>query len=80
MGRKEECILFPSISHFYELTDEEIERYLATGDHRDKAGAYGIQSYAGAFVEAISGDYYSIVGFPIGAVNQALKNGQIFLS
>lgn len=72
-GTQEECILSQASVTFYELTDEEIERYLATGDHRDKAGAYGIQSYAGAFVESISGDYYSIVGFPIGAVNQALK-------
>ena len=59
---------------FYDLTDAEIAAYLATGDYADKAGAYGIQSLAGAFVKAINGDYYSIVGFPIGAVNQALKN------
>lgn len=79
-GTQEECILSYASVTFYELTDEEIERYLATGDHRDKAGAYGIQSYAGAFVESISGDYYSIVGFPIGAVNQALKKWPDLLS
>lgn len=39
----------------------------------DKAGAYGIQSFAGAFVKEIQGDYYSIVGFPIGPVYQGLK-------
>ncbi len=43
------------------------------GDYADKAGAYGIQNAASVFVKEISGDYYSIVGFPIGAVNQALK-------
>lgn len=79
-GTQEECILSQASVTFYELTDEEIERYLATGDHRDKAGAYGIQSYAEAFVESISGDYYSIVGFPIGAVNQALKKWPDLLS
>ncbi|MEC3940808.1 Maf family protein [Enterococcus mundtii] len=79
-GTQEECILSHASVTFYELIDEEIERYLATGDHRDKAGAYGIQSYAGAFVESISGDYYSIVGFPIGAVNQALKKWPDLLS
>ncbi|MGG5302568.1 septum formation protein Maf [Enterococcus pernyi] len=79
-GTQEECILSQASVTFYELTDEEIERYLATGDHRDKAGAYGIQSYTGAFVESISGDYYSIVGFPIGAVNQALKKWPDLLS
>lgn len=79
-GTQEERILSQAAVTFYELTDEEIERYLATGDHRDKAGAYGIQSYAGAFVESISGDYYSIVGFPIGAVNQVLKKWPDLLS
>lgn len=79
-GTQKEYILSHASVTFYELTDEEIERYLATGDHRDKAGAYGIQSYAGAFVESISGDYYSIVGFPIGAVNQALKKWPDLLS
>lgn len=58
---------------FFPLTDQEIERYLATGDYKDKAGAYGIQHEAGVFVEKIVGDYYSIVGFPVGVVNQMLK-------
>ena len=58
---------------FYPLTTKDIEAYLATGDYMDKAGAYGIQSFAGAFVKEIQGDYYSIVGFPIGAVYQGLK-------
>lgn len=58
---------------FYPLTDEEINRYLDSDDYKDKAGAYGIQNGAGVFVEQIDGDYYSIVGFPVGAVNQMLK-------
>lgn len=59
---------------FYLLTEEEINRYLDSDDYKDKAGAYGIQNGAGVFVERIEGDYYSIVGFPVGAVNQMLKN------
>ena len=59
---------------FYPLTDEEINRYLDSDDYKDKAGAYGIQNGAGVFVEKIEGDYYSIVGFPVGAVNQMLKD------
>ena len=55
---------------FYPLTDAEINRYLDS----DKAGAYGIQNGAGVFVEKIEGDYYSIVGFRVGAVNQMLKD------
>jgi MAF protein len=58
---------------FYPLTDAEINRYLDSDDYKDKAGAYGIQNGAGVFVEKIEGDYYSIVGFPVGAVNQMLK-------
>lgn len=71
--QEEEKILAHAAVTFYDLTDAEIATYLATGDYADKAGAYGIQSLAGTFVKAITGDYYSIVGFPIGAVNQALK-------
>ncbi len=59
---------------FYPLAKEEIEGYLDTGDYQDKAGAYGIQHQAGVFVEKIEGDYYSIVGFPVGKVNQMLKS------
>jgi septum formation protein len=58
---------------FYALTDAEINQYLDTGDYKDKAGAYGIQNEAGAFVEKLNGDYYSIVGFPVGAVREMLK-------
>lgn len=70
---REEKILAQAEVTFYPLTEQEIDTYLATGDYQDKAGSYGIQSFAGAFVKEIRGDYYSIVGFPIGAVNQSLK-------
>ena len=59
--------------YFYDLESEDIENYLATGEHRDKAGSYGIQGQGALFVKEIKGDYYSIVGFPIGYVHQVLK-------
>ncbi|MFC4772511.1 Maf family protein [Enterococcus hermanniensis] len=68
----EEQLTFAKVT-FYPLSEEEINRYLDSGDYKDKAGAYGIQNGAGVFVEKIEGDYYSIVGFPIGTVNQMLK-------
>ncbi len=58
---------------FYRLSEKEIEDYVKTGEPMDKAGAYGIQGYGSKLVKAISGDYYSIVGFPIGRLNQELK-------
>lgn len=58
---------------FYHLSKAEINHYLDSEDYKDKAGAYGIQNGAGVFVEKIEGDYYSIVGFPVGTVNQMLK-------
>lgn len=65
--------LSPVSVTFYDLTPDEITGYLATGDYQDKAGAYGIQGLAGKFVKEIKGDFYSVVGFPFGAVNQMLK-------
>ncbi|EGD81947.1 hypothetical protein PTSG_02632 [Salpingoeca rosetta] len=57
---------------FAHLTDEEIRAYVATGDGHDKAGAYGIQSCAGALIESIQGDYYTVVGLPLHALCKRL--------
>ena len=51
--------------HFRTLTDEEIEAYIASGQPFDKAGAYGIQGPAGAFVKGIEGDFFTVVGLPL---------------
>lgn len=50
---------------FAEMSVEEIDRYVATGEPRGKAGAYGIQGHAALFVEEIAGDYFNIVGLPL---------------
>jgi septum formation protein len=50
---------------FAEMSDEEINWYIATGEARGKAGAYGIQGPAGLFIEEIQGDYFNVVGLPI---------------
>lgn len=51
--------------YFRELTDDEINAYIASGDPFDKAGAYGIQSGGGAFVDHIEGSLDTVIGFPV---------------
>ncbi len=58
---------------FSELTEAEIDWYVATGEPMDKAGAYGIQGYASRFVESIEGNYSNVVGLPVQAVYEMLK-------
>lgn len=58
---------------FYPLQREEIEAYVASGEPFDKAGAYGIQGRAAALVEAIEGDFYTVMGLPLARVVRALR-------
>lgn len=57
---------------FFDLTDEEIRNYIATGECDDKAGAYGIQGKGALLVEKINGDYFNVVGLPISELNKYL--------
>jgi septum formation protein len=50
---------------FTELSEAAIQQYLLTDEPWDKAGAYGIQGYAGAFVSQIKGSYSAVVGLPL---------------
>lgn len=59
--------------YLYAMTDEEIRDYIATGEPMDKAGAYGIQGRFAAYVEGIEGDYNNVVGLPVSAVWQEIK-------
>lgn len=58
---------------FAELSDAEIERYVATGEPMGKAGAYAIQGRAEAFVRHLSGSYSGVVGLPLQATAALLR-------
>ena len=51
--------------HFRELSDREIDAYVASGEPMDKAGAYGIQGGAALFAQRMLGDYYNVMGLPV---------------
>jgi septum formation protein len=57
---------------FRTLSEDEVRRYVATGEGRDKAGGYGVQGLAGAFVERIEGSYHNVVGLPVHRVVEVL--------
>jgi septum formation protein len=57
---------------FRSLTEEDITRYVKTGEPMDKAGAYGIQGYGAMLVSTISGDYFNVMGLPVCLLAQLL--------
>ena len=58
---------------FYELSDEQIEHYVASGEPMDKAGAYGIQGRGALFVAHLDGDYFNVMGLPLCRLGQLLN-------
>lgn len=50
---------------FRALGDDEIERYIDTGEPMDKAGAYGIQGFGATLVDRIDGDYFAVMGLAL---------------
>jgi septum formation protein len=64
-GGHSEVVVSTSTVRFRELADDEIRRYVRTGEPMDKAGAYGIQGHAAIFVEEIRGSHSGIVGLPL---------------
>jgi len=71
-GGREDVRTVRTEVHFRTLTANECEAYWQTGEPCDKAGAYGIQGYAGVFVSRIDGSYSSVVGLPLMETAQLL--------
>jgi len=57
---------------FHPLTDQQIRDYLRRENVFDKAGAYGIQGYAGVYIPKIEGNYFNVMGLPLPLVHELL--------
>ena len=68
-----ELRLSSSLVRFAAIDDSAIARYLETGEYLGKAGAYGIQGRAGAFVEQVEGSYSGVMGLPLYETSTLLK-------
>ena len=74
-GKNPQTITFAEKTdvYLYPISEKDIHAYIESGDPMDKAGAYGIQGDFAVHVKGIEGDYYNVVGLPIGRVYQELK-------
>ncbi len=73
-GTKQECFSVTTEVHFRPLTQEQLQHYVSTYKPFDKAGAYAIQEWIGMLgIEKINGDYYNLMGLPIGDVVKKLN-------
>jgi len=67
------CLTSSSEVFFEKLEEEVIDRYLATGESDDKAGAYAIQGIAAQFIKRINGSYSGVMGLPLYETAKLLK-------
>jgi septum formation protein len=58
---------------FKRLSNDDIDAYVTSGEWRGKAGGYGVQGIAGAFVQKMSGSYTNVVGLPLHETLQLLS-------
>lgn len=70
----EESFFSETLVEFIKLSEEEILRYVDSGEPMDKAGAYGIQGVGARFIKRIEGCYYNVMGLPIQKLSDSLRN------
>ena len=71
------CIVQVSKVQFADLSQDQINTYIASGEPFGKAGAYGIQGLGGAFIPSIQGSYSGIMGLPLYETAQLLKRARV---
>ena len=76
-ARSVDCRVETTAVEFARLTDEEIAWYVASGEPRDKAGAYAIQGLASRFVTRLEGSYSNVVGLPVALVYEMLSRHHV---
>jgi len=59
---------------FRTLSEDDIERYIDTGEPMDKAGAYGIQGFGATIVDRVDGDYFAVMGLPLNRLVRLLQS------
>lgn len=69
----EHCFFEKTDVGMYPLKEEEIDRYIQSGDPMDKAGSYGIQGRFAIHIKEIRGDYNNVVGLPVARLYQELQ-------
>ncbi len=69
----EHCFFERTDVSIYPMTEEEIRRYVSTGEPFDKAGAYAIQGKFAVYIREIRGDYNNVVGLPVAGIYQELR-------
>lgn len=70
----QEFVLMSSATvYMTDISDEEIDEYIASGEPMDKAGSYAVQDRGARFIERVDGDYSAVVGLPVSRVWRLLK-------
>lgn len=70
----EYCRVIATIVHFKRLQKKELEDYITSGEWRNKAGCYGLQSRGGGFVKSLNGSYSNVIGLPLVEIQHLLTS------